>query len=365
LNADEAKALTDIAHGLLPAIDKSIVARVHINYIRRPHWIGHPERDVLGDIPTIGWIKGTHDYLAVPDELTHQARWAKAQGHSSTIADHPNVEAAVRSVGSNGHLREHIMSAVVHLLRANPLPDGASNDDHSMDIANKLQSLIKQQYDAIDSNLQQHDRSWSHVDEYVSDMPRFARWCLENQTALNHKTIKLIKEEQAKKAVETRKQSLDRVARNIRHATLQVLRHKEGETPPVKLIVAPTGIGKSTLTRVVVRFVIEHLKRTVVILVPRHRLGDEQIELLKNDYPDCNAAVWRGRHAWDPNVGNGREQKMCRRTEEAQEVEGERVEVLREIQITFALRRARSLTPRFAEAARAPANAIRHLGTAG
>ena len=51
-----------------------------------------------------------------------------------------------------------------------------------------------------------------------------------------------------------------------------------------------------------VRYVTEQPSKTVVILVPRHKLGDEQIELLRNEHPDAdyNAAVWRGRHADDP-----------------------------------------------------------------
>jgi len=72
-----------------------------------------------------------------------------------------------------------------------------------------------------------------------------------------------------------------------------------------------------------VQYVTEQPKKTVVILMPRHKLGDEQSELLRQEHPDdsYNAAVWRGRHAWNPHVGNGREQKMCRRAEEAEEVE--------------------------------------------
>ena len=102
LNADEANALTIIAKARVPELDASIARQVHLNYIKRPHWVEHPDRDVLGDIPTIGWIKGTHDYLAVPDDLTHTARWAKAQGHSGDIADHPDAEAPCAASASTG-----------------------------------------------------------------------------------------------------------------------------------------------------------------------------------------------------------------------------------------------------------------------
>jgi hypothetical protein len=43
-----------------------------------------------------------------------------------------------------------------------------------MDVASKLQSLIEQHHEVIDSNLRQYSRSWGEVDEYVSDTPRFA-----------------------------------------------------------------------------------------------------------------------------------------------------------------------------------------------
>ena len=72
------------------------------------------------------------------------------------------------------------------------------------------------------------------------------------------------------------------------------------EKPPVTLLVAPTGSRKSTLMRAAaVRYVTEQPDKTVVILMPRHKLGDEQIELLRREHPDGNysAAVWRGRHA--------------------------------------------------------------------
>ena len=108
LNEAEANALTRIAKARVPKLDASITRQVQPNYIKRPHWVEHPDRDVLGDIPTIGWVKGASDYLAVPDDLTHTARWAKAQGYSGDIADHPDAESAVRGIGSEGQLREHM-----------------------------------------------------------------------------------------------------------------------------------------------------------------------------------------------------------------------------------------------------------------
>ena len=65
----EADALTKIAQGARPQARSSICAAVQPNYIERPLWVEHPDRDPLGDIPTIGWVKGEHEYLAVPDNL--------------------------------------------------------------------------------------------------------------------------------------------------------------------------------------------------------------------------------------------------------------------------------------------------------
>ena len=138
LNEAEASALTTIAKACVPRLDASIVRLVQPNYIRRPHWTLHPDRDVLGDTPTIGWIRGTHDYLAVPEELAHTARWSKAQGHSGDIADHPDAESAVRAIGSDGRVRQHLKSAVAHLLRANPIPEVTSFADYALNIAARL-----------------------------------------------------------------------------------------------------------------------------------------------------------------------------------------------------------------------------------
>ena len=334
LNADEAKALTITAQAFVPELDASIVDRVHVNYIQRPHWVGHPGRDVLGNIQTIGWIKGTHDTLAVPDDLTHTARWAKAQGHSSVIADHPDAEAAVRGIGSNGHLREHMMSAITHLLRVNPIPDGVNFTKHSMDVASKLQSLIEQHHEVIDSKLRQYSRSWGEVDEYVSDTPRFACWCLENQKTLSVKTIKLTKEERTENKLEERWKIFARVAWAVESAYCKATNPFDG-VAPVTLLPAPVGARKSTLMRpAAVQYVTDQPTKTVVILLPRHKLGDEQIALLHKEHPegDYNAAVWRSRHADDPETPDPQRpgkylMKMCPRSAEAREVEDAMIDV--------------------------------------
>jgi len=113
-----------------------------------------------------------------------------------------------------------------------------------------------------------------------------------------------------------------RVKRVVEHAILAS--RIFSEIAPAILLVAPPGSGKSTEVRAAaVRYAIEHPGKTVVILVPRHKLGDEQIKMLREEHPNAsfNAAVWRGRHADDPNSGSDPKDKMCQRAKEAEEVE--------------------------------------------
>jgi hypothetical protein len=157
--------------------------------IRRPLWDEHPDRDVLGDIETIGRIRGVHEYLTVPDDLAHKARWAKAQGHGSEIADHPDAASAVRGVGSNGEVSSHLKAAVMHLLRANPPPDHVSLLDHAVTITGKLQHMVALAEPEIQANLAGCGRQWGDVQQYLPDnMMDWAFWLLERPNAFRRKT---------------------------------------------------------------------------------------------------------------------------------------------------------------------------------
>jgi hypothetical protein len=95
----------------------------------------------------------------------------------------------------------------------------------------------------------------------------------------------------------------------------------------IELVPAPIGSGKSTRLRAdAVKFVNEHPELTVVIALPRHGLGEEQITLLEQEHPNANvvAAIWRGRHADDPEVPG---KKMCQRSEDAKALEASHLSV--------------------------------------
>src|SRR5262249_30933410 len=250
LNQSERTALTNIARARIPKFDQSICRTVQPNYIQRPLWVENPHRDVLGDIATIGWVEGAHDRLAVPDNLTHTARWAKAQGHSSDIADHPNTESAVRgivrNIGSGDEVYSHLKAAVWHLLVANPIPENVSFDDHSNAIVNKLQKMIERRHTEVFGS------SRRLQGKHLPDAVRWATWLLQHPSALRARTIKLIKEERTEKINETRAAIRARVTRVIEQARIRAanaMRVINPEGTPgiqdVELLVAPPGGGKS------------------------------------------------------------------------------------------------------------------------
>ena len=352
LNDSEASALTKICKAKVPEICLSLHT-VQPNYIRRPLWLKHPDRDPLGNIATIGKFEGAFDYLSVPEDLTTRARWSKAQGHHSDIADHPDAETAVRAAGSGDSIRDHLKSAVLHLVNANPISEVTSFSDHAIAIVDQLMQMLERHREEIVANLAPFKRGWADVLHYVPDnMIDWAVWLLEHPSALTRKTIKLTKEDAPQEKTDgvTLESIYERVARAINRAReaasiwvtirathgLEEIYNNEMKAIPAEqrepylraelgeLIAAPTGSRKSTLMRAAaVRFVAEHPDKSVVIAMPRHRLGDEQIELLQKEHPDGNyrAAVWRGRQAWDPEIGNGKEVQMCQRADEARELE--------------------------------------------
>jgi hypothetical protein len=210
------------------------------------------------------------------------------------------------------------MSATRHLLRANPCPEPTSFDDHAADIVSELGELIEQHRDEIETNLAQHRRHWSEVLHYLPEnMIDWARWLLDRPPAVHGKTITLLKQAATPAPPAAAGEIYARVAETVE----RVCFGPRGAEPPVELLIAPTGSRKSTLMRAAaVRFVEEHPRRSVVICVPLHKLGDEQIRDLRREHPNgkFTAAVWRGRGAPDPADP---EQQMCRRYEDTEMVE--------------------------------------------
>jgi len=95
----------------------------------------------------------------------------------------------------------------------------------------------------------------------------------------------------------------------------------ENLLPPARLLGAGTGSGKSRQLRHGAMRAAHNpgLNGSIVIAVPRHRLGDEQIDLLRRENPssDLEFAVWRGRKAPDPETPG---RQMCWRADEVAEL---------------------------------------------
>ena len=160
-------------------LDPCISQQTQPNYTARIKWHAHPEADVLGDALRIGWVKGAHDFVSIPEVTASEVRWARAQGGASDMADHPDAETAVRAICSDGRIREHLKPAVVHLLKANPRHESVEVFDHAVDIADKLRDLIGQNRDAIDVTLKACRRDWGDVWQYLpGNMADWAVWVM-------------------------------------------------------------------------------------------------------------------------------------------------------------------------------------------
>ena len=111
-------------------------------------------------------------------------------------------------------------------------------------------------------------------------MSAWALWVLENFDASGpisapRRTIRLAREARAKQHAPSKQEVRSRVLRVIKDAV-----------SGVTLLIAPPGSGKSTQIRAeAVAYVRAHPDETVVILVPRAQLGDEQVEALYREHP--------------------------------------------------------------------------------
>jgi hypothetical protein len=230
----------------------------------------------------------------------------------------PTPRAPCAAWARTTNIRTHMMSAVLHLLQANPCPEVLSFADHAENIIAKLTQLLQQHRAEIEANLAHHRRPWSDVLHYLREnMCDWARWCLDHPGVLRRKSVRLHKGE--------KKQGAESNAHEICAYVARVIGRLQDDNPfteyaqevlergAAELLVAPTGSRKSTLMReAAVRYVMHYPDRSVAFLMPRHKLGEEQIEMLRREHPlaKFSAAVWRGRHADDPENALF---KMCKR----------------------------------------------------
>ena len=140
LNEAEAAAMTALAKVKIPKIDPSISLVVQPNYIKRPLWSEHPERDVLGGIPTIGWI----NQAARISRRARRPRAHGALGEGAGTSQRDGQPPRRRDGGARHRQRRigrsHLKSAVWHLVAANPAPEVVSFADHAAAIVAELRA---------------------------------------------------------------------------------------------------------------------------------------------------------------------------------------------------------------------------------
>jgi hypothetical protein len=299
-----------ILKGSLPKLDEAILRQVQPNYILPPHFEG-------GDDPIpqrVGIIRGSKDRVHVPDNLDQQTRWAHAEGIGRVeVAEHPDLHAAIAAIGrplpgrNNGTIYPHLLAAAQHLLRQNPRAQATPIPAYVVEMTAALERIVRSERHmaVIAANLLRHNRKKSDVlecfqpttDRYIG---RWIDWLVEHPNALH-----------LRKRV--------RRTHAIRRGRLKIPAPDILDEPLGRgLNRQPTGGGKSTKLRQMA--VQTATAGTVVIAVPRHKLGEEQVEALRREYPDSalQFAIWRGRGAEDP-LQQGK--RMCLRYEEAQALE--------------------------------------------
>jgi len=170
LDEAEATALTKTLKARSPdlKLDPAVSRLMQPNYIQRPRWQGHPDRDVLGDIPTIGLVQGGAKLLAVPDEIAPPETIPGSPGEGN-VTVHPDAETAVDAIGSDGSIRSHLHSAVGHLLQNNPSANEAS-------VVTELRAMVDERRAALEPALKRHSRKWVEVKTYLDDAGRYATW---------------------------------------------------------------------------------------------------------------------------------------------------------------------------------------------
>jgi hypothetical protein len=322
IGCDELKAWTRIV-----GADESVARVVQPIYLARPQWLRRPGHDVLESI--IGtrtcWLaRREHDVMQVPANLDIEARWQAVERTGSLGASHPDVDAAILALGAE--IYPNLQCAVQHLCRQNPLPDGVDPQAHAITVNNTLIARINAMADQVRSNLVRHKRTWDDLlARLQNDTPRWAQWLLEHPTAIGFAgerkptmRVKIDAVPPPKTAEDALNKWRQRIIDAVRHDFVdRVERYhhhgkSSGEAPPVIVVRGPTGTGKSRASRAAALHLASNGFGNIVIALPRHELGEEQLQAFADEFPGQNiqAAIWRGYGADDPLVPGA---QMCRR----------------------------------------------------
>jgi hypothetical protein len=192
LSAPEAETwLEHLRYGIpVPEIDPVLGRLVQIIYLARPKWHGHARRDdPLGDLVPCWLVERQFGRLPVPNDLPQRTQQAAQTGHGHAVAQHPDAATAVASIGlplnggdGRGVIYEHLKSAAVHMIAANPL-NGMAIGRHAVALRDSLAAMCDAQRDRIVENLVGHQRGddWVLMQGYLrDDIPRWIVWWLDH-----------------------------------------------------------------------------------------------------------------------------------------------------------------------------------------
>jgi hypothetical protein len=283
-------------------LDAVLTRTVQPNFIARPRLKARPGEEVLGDIPTIGFVDG--DRLAVPSDLAEQAKVYHASGKGSDVAHHPDAETAVLAIGSDGRIRQHIKSAVIHTHHAAPK---ASAED----LAHTVATMAEEARVTITKNLVPFGRPWDDVAGYLGkNCIDWAQWIIDHDASANigGDTEPTYPEPafgdigQARLAIKNQCRDFLWGVRYPKDLSNVFLDYGQSIPDRVPRVVAgnfTTGVGK---TREIAASISEWKPRVDVepagVAVPRHQLSRALLQLFTER--GVFARIFRGRTALDP-----------------------------------------------------------------
>ena len=309
---DEAEAwLSNIPRDF--KVDSSLQRTVQPNYISRPRWEGHAGEDPLGSIPTIGYVTGTREFLEVPYDMPERLKaYRAAGGAGGNFANHPDLETAILAIGSDGHTRAHIGSALGHLWRAN-------REATAEDLVGMLEKMCEEHRAEIEANLARNNDSWEHVAGYFPDnVMGMAQWWLDRSDAPDiGGAADPSSEVPAFTDVEKAREEMARAAMNFlkyhvlcpeeeSNSFISYVQQNWEDLFDLALLPAivarvTTGVGK---TQQMVKAISKWLRLveipSITYAVPRHKLGKKILQQFTEQ--GVFAKIIRGRHALDPRA---------------------------------------------------------------
>lgn len=315
---------------------------------------------------------GLEDEVHVPDDLHETVRWAKAEGLGAACARHPSAEAAIKAIGlpsakgGRSEVRSHLMAAALKTARNARERGGEAS---GADVHATVMAGIEEHRAAITANLAAYGRRWDDVETYitpkgaVSNLEELCFWAAGRAAEDDAKTgdgagrakiitrianppppeigdVQIVSLEEARQAAaDTVSQFVAEVGRyhaavkeyealsaagddedpdlSVEQIGLGLTAPAAAPRPPVKMLAAGTGVGKTHVSLEGAVAIISATGKAVAFATPSITLAEEVARRAEETFARLDAnltvAVRRGRERPDPLAP---EHTMCRRLED-------------------------------------------------